>query len=357
MPAFNPAAWDDDDAYDAYDDDDDQLRRTWGGKPCVIYVRISHTDIIEARKDAGGDDAEEQALLLAKREAHLARCEAFARRAGLEVKATFREDNMSASALRPRRGGRDGQPGELIPLPQRTALLGYLRALDASIIVLTTELARLYRDSAESQEMIDQGIRFNRMPARPAHLTILDVTENKYDLATDAGRTRFRDDVNRAEAEAKTIGRRRRAKERDRAEDGLYFGRRPFGYTRDTKPSGKVNGRLTVKDGTRDDLAGTTPGANPGVDEAGLIRQAAARIIAEAAADRERSPSCGAIAAQWNAAGVTTARGGAWTGGTVALLLQRPLLAGWRLHLPGSTDGRRPRAPPPPPQGHLGGDP
>ena len=147
-----------------------------------------------------------------------------------------------------------------------------------------------------------------------------------------------------AQAEATSISTRRGNKELDRAKAGLYFGRRPFGYTQDTDPvTGTYNGRLTIKDGRGEGGADDRPGANPGVDEAGLIRKAAARIIDEAAADPDRSPSLGAIAREWNAAGVKTSWGNEWTRGTVALLLQRPLLIGIREHRPADADGRPPK--------------
>ena len=61
---------------------------------------------------------------------------------------------MSASALRPRRGARDGKPGERSRCPRGTRCCRPRRP-GRDIIVLTTELARLYRDAGEAQEIID----------------------------------------------------------------------------------------------------------------------------------------------------------------------------------------------------------
>ena len=299
----------------------------------MIYVRISMADIRAVnRARHAGSQAERDAALHEKVNRHLDECREFAARAGLEIKAEFTERNMSASAQRGMLGGK------LKPLPQRDALLAYLAGTESDMIVLSTEIARLYRSVDEAREMIAQATRLNQIPARAAQLIILDIAERVYDLSSQSGRDTFDAAVLAAQAEATSIAIRRRRKERIRARDGLYFGRRPFGYTQDKDAAGTINGRLTIADGTDPEWP---------VDEAGLIRAAAARVIAEATADPDSSPSLSAIAREWNDTGVPTSRGNRWNGGTVALLLQRPLLTGWVLHRPTGADGRPPKGRPP----------
>ena len=167
MNAFNTT-----DPYDSDDDDfavnytaadaDARLRCIWGGLPAVIYVRISKADLDAIKQaKAAGEQADKKTALHAKVRAHLARCEDFAGRAGLEVTARFTEDNLSASLQRGMLGGK------LRPLPQRDALLKHLGGCVRDTVVLTTEVPRLYRSVAEGQQMITAATRMNRrLPRR-----------------------------------------------------------------------------------------------------------------------------------------------------------------------------------------------
>ena len=134
-----------------------------------------------------------------------------------------------------------------------------------------------------------------------------------------------------AEREADKVSERRRRRERKRARSGGYWGRRPFGYDKVRDEDRQPTGALTIVQ-----------------DEAGLIREAAARLITEAAVHPERSPSVHAIAREWDDAGVTTAYGGRWSGMELARLLRSRLYAphpddpgrGIRTHREGTITGQ-----------------
>ena len=313
-------------ANDEYDDDGRFARlRAYAGWPCPIYVRISQAEASAIKRASKAEtEAERQAALHDKVERHRRECADLAAAVGLAVEGEYVEDNISASTARGMLGGK------LKPLPRRDALLADLASREHDVVVLTTEVSRLYRSTREGDELIDQGTRMNTL-TRAAHLVVAEVSGKPYDLSTGQGRDEFGAKVLAAQAEATSIQDRRLRKERERARAGLYFGRRPFGYDLVRDPATETfGGLLAIREA-----------------EAALIRAAAERIITEAADDPERSPSCGAIAREWTGAGVTTTRGGRWTGGTVALLLQRPVLAGWRFHRPGTADGRPPKDRPP----------
>jgi site-specific DNA recombinase len=329
-------------AYEDYGYDDDHRLgrgfRGWRGLPCVIYIRISQADYRKARKAAREATPEARAEALAEQvKMHEAECLEFADDAGLTVVEVFREDYVSASRFR---GAKR--------LPQRERMLAWIGEATGSVVVLTTELERIYRDCNESGAMIAEADRINDLAeARGAALHIVDTHGDTYDLSTPQGRYLFRVGVAVGERESDKTSDRRRRRERKRAKAGGNWGRRPFGYAKVFDADRDPTGALTIVDGTDPDGPKDTHGRC--VDEAGLIRAAAARVIAEAAAHPERPPSLAAIAAEWAAAGVTTSYGGTWTGGELARLLKSPRYAphpdaperGIRVHRAGTISGKR----------------
>ena len=282
--------------------------------PCVIYVRISRADIRALMRSArkGLTPEQREAALLEKVQMHLAEAEAYAADDGLDVIERFVEPNVSASRYRGNKR-----------LPEREALMTWLGQRTGAVVVLTTEIERLFRDVGESLTMVDEARRLVSAGA----LHIVDTNGEDFDLTTPRGQESFMSAVVGAQHEAAKISERRRRRERRRAADGGYAGSgRPFGYDRERDEDGLPTGALTIRE-----------------DEAGPLRDAADRIIAEAAARPDVSPSLGRIAAEWRAAGLTTVRGGQWDGEYLARVLRNPLYAGWRIHRPGTVFGRAPR--------------
>ena len=93
----------------------------------------------------------------------------------MAVEGEYVEDNISAE----HRPGMLG--GKLKPLPQREAMLADLAGREHNIVVLTTEVSRLYRSVDEGREMIRQGERMNKKLTRLARLVVLDVGGQTYD--------------------------------------------------------------------------------------------------------------------------------------------------------------------------------
>jgi hypothetical protein len=128
------------------------------------------------------------------------------------------------------------------------------------------------------------------------HLALASVGGDA-DLSTDNGRlfARIKGAVARAEIERKSARQKRAA--RQRAEAGIWYGPRPFGYT----DAGAI-----VE------------------TEAAAVREAYCAILANA--------SLYSIAAGWNSAGIKTTRGNTWTGRSVKQMMVRPRYAGFRFY-------------------------
>ena len=139
-------------AYQArYDDEDEDRTNRWRGAPCVIYVRISQADIravLRALRAATEQDRE--AALAEKVQMHLAEARAYAEEVGLEVIEEFVERYVSASRFR---GAKT--------LPERERLMAWLADRTGTMVVLTTEVERLYRDIDEAKAMVAEADRLN----------------------------------------------------------------------------------------------------------------------------------------------------------------------------------------------------
>ena len=152
--------------------------------------------------------------------------------------------------------------------------------------VVVWDLDRLHRRPVELEHFIDL--------ADEKHLALASVGGDA-DLSTDNGRlfARIKGAVSRAEVERKSVRQKRAA--RQRAEAGVWWGPRPFGYTAD--------------------------GATLVESEAAALREAYSAVLGNA--------SLYSIAHRWNAAGVTTSQGNPWTGRSVKQVLLRPRNAGY----------------------------
>lgn len=228
----------------------------------AIYVRIS--------QDRGG------AGLGVTRQERDART--LCKRLGWEVGAVYADNDLSAY-----RGKR--RPGYL-------ALLAALA--DGTVeAVVAWHPDRLHRSPRELEDFIDAIER--------VHAEVATVTAGDLDLATPAGRmtARIHGAVARHESEHKAE--RIRRKHVELAETGQVpgGGRRPFGYESD---------RVTVRE-----------------DEAELIRDAAARILA--------GQSLRSIVTEWSERGVRTVTGAQWSTTTVKRLLMSGRISGQREHL------------------------
>jgi DNA invertase Pin-like site-specific DNA recombinase len=170
--------------------------------------------------------------------------------------------------------------------PAYEKLLDDIRAGVVGAVVVW-DLDRLHRRPIELEHFITL--------ADEKHLALASVGGDA-DLSTDNGRlfARIKGAVARAEIERKSIRQKRAA--RQRAEAGIWYGPRPFGYTE--------GGGAIVK------------------AEAAALREAYSAILANA--------SLYSIAAQWNSAGVKTTRGNTWTSRSVKAMMVRPRYAGFR---------------------------
>jgi DNA invertase Pin-like site-specific DNA recombinase len=154
--------------------------------------------------------------------------------------------------------------------PAYEKLLADVRAGKVGAVVVW-DLDRLHRRPIELEHFIDL--------ADEKHLALASVGGDA-DLSTDNGRlfARIKGAVARAEVERKSVRQKRAA--RQRAERGIWWGPRPFGYTPDASA-----------------LVET---------EAAAVREAFAAILGNA--------SLHSIATRWNAAGIKTSldRMGGW---------------------------------------------
>ena len=169
--------------------------------------------------------------------------------------------------------------------PQYEKLLADIRAGKVGAVVVW-DLDRLHRRPIELEHFIDL--------ADEKHIALASVGGDA-DLSTDNGRlfARIKGAVARAEVERKAIRQKRAA--RQRAEAGIWWGPRPFGYT--------DAGALVET-------------------EAAAVREAFSAVLANA--------SLHSIATRWNAAGIKTTQGNTWNGRSVKQMMLRPRYAGYR---------------------------
>ncbi len=287
-------------------------------RPAVIYVRISANDVQKARR--GRRDmtvAELEDSLAEKARMHAAECREYAIEEGLDVLAEFAEKNRSASRYR----------GDNKPLPVRGDMLAWLSARSdgrTPIVVLSTEVERLYRDVEDATVLVNV--------ARRAPLIVMSTDGETYDLCTANGEQNFYGAVSKGAREAAKVSERRRRRERKRAAEGGYWGTEPFGYRKvydKDEESGQrfYTGRLEI-----------CP------EEADRIADAARWLIDQAALHPGKSPSLRHVVVDWKDRGVTTSvQHRAFKQVEIRRLLLNPRINGKRVHRPGNHFGRAAR--------------
>lgn len=221
-------------------------------------------------------DAEQEGLGVKRQEDD---CRALVKKAGWTlIEPPYVDNDISASTL-----SRKARPAY-------EAMLEAARSGAIDVIVAYSN-SRLTRRLLELEDLI---VLHDQTGTR-----IQTVVSGSDDLSTADGRmvARIKASVDAAEAErgSERLKRAFLAKAQSGAENQ---GGRPFGWAADKKA-------LDAK-------------------EARLLKKAAQEII-DGVPTRE-------VARRWNAAGVTTTRGSAWTHTAVRALLRSPRLAGWRVH-------------------------
>lgn len=330
---------------------------------CFIYVRMSAADIRSARTRARGNPELLAQLLAEKLAVHRDECRRYAADEGWPVLGEY-ADNMVSGNARYRNKGQG--------LPERDALLADLRdRAGQRVIVLSTEVERLYRDADESRVLIEI--------ARRTPVTVVGTDGEEYDLTTANGEDRFNGAVSKGQRESAKVSERRRRRERKRAESGGYWGNEPFGYHKvyeyDPATGQRVyTGRLELCTGACCALAGrdgcTHHGNGCWLDPARPLQLGhefwhgdpddydlagdddefsvsgplgEAELIQVAAVAVTRGASLASQVRDWDAMGVTTRNGTRWSQITLRGLLLNKRLNGVRVHRAGDKWGRADR--------------
>jgi len=235
--------------------------------PTAIYTRISQV------RDDGADGSPDDLGVTRQR----ADCEALADRLGLSLAEIYTDNDRSASNGKPR--------------PAWSAMLGEIRAGRIGTVVAWAN-DRLYRRVRDQLELMEA--------VAAAGVRIVTVKDGEADPATASGQMLMGILANVAAFETTRKSERQRAKAREIAAHGKPNGggMRPYGYD---------EGGMAVRD-----------------DEADVIREAAARVIA--------GESTYEIARDLNARGITTSHGAAWSHRNLARTLRLPRIAGLRAH-------------------------
>ncbi len=228
----------------------------------AVYVRIS-------------DDRQGLALGVQRQ---LDDCESLAERHGWEVVDRYVDNDVSAYSGRVR--------------PEYTRLCDDMKAGRIDTVVAWHN-DRLHRSPRELEDFIDL--------IEATGATVATVTAGDFDLATPEGRLTARITVSVAMKESEDKSRRARRKQEELAKAGKVGGggTRPFGFEDD---------RVTIRE-----------------DEAELIREAVARIIA--------GETIYGIGTDWGQRGIETPTGKTqWRSSTLKRMLRSPRIAGLRQH-------------------------
>lgn len=203
---------------------------------------------------------------------------ALAEREGLDIVRVFTDNDTGASSLSRK------------PRPQYAAMMAAARAGEFVTIVAYSN-SRLTRRLRELEDLLELHDKHG--------VTIRTVVSGSDDLSTADGRMVARIKASVDAAEAERSGERIRRAHLQRAQAGtVHHGGRAFGWQEDKATLHPV--------------------------EAPLIRKAVADVL--------DGVGLLAIVREWNAAGVTTARGNAWDHRALRQMLKAPRLAGWRVH-------------------------
>lgn len=227
-------------------------------------------------------DSTGQALGVARQ---LAECRQLADRLGWTVAATFSDNDISAYKGKRR--------------PGFEALLKAMAAGEVDALICW-HTDRLYRSMRDLERVIET--------ADAAKIQLKTVQGGDLDLSTSAGRMLGRILGATARQESEHTAERRKLANAQRRAAGQWRldGPRPFGYTKTGEP------------------------LEP---EASALRQAVSDVLA--------GKSLRSIATEWNAAGLTTTRGGKWTNLQLRRTLANPLNAALVAHMPHGSRERR----------------
>ena len=203
-------------------------------------------------------------------------CRKLSKKLGATVAESFSDNDISAYSGKPR--------------PGFEALLVAMASGHYDVLVCW-HIDRLYRSMRDLERIIDA--------AEKGNIRIATVNSGDLDLSTSAGRMIARILGSVARQESEHHAERRKEANLARALTGEWRreGSRPFGYT-----------NLGV----------------PLEPEASMIRTAAVEILG--------GKSLHAVAREWNATGITTVRGVAWTNLHVRRVLTNPRIAALRVH-------------------------
>lgn len=172
--------------------------------------------------------------------------------------------------------------------------------------------APLARDTERLLRQDKEGARWLELGAAKKVTRLLFADEDAIDFGKARSREAFKNRVAGAVAYSERLQEKINSSLSERAADGYFTGRRPYGY----------------------DIAVVLVQI-PGDDEPQkrrnlVIREDEARAIRKAAKDVLNKVSLFSVALEWNREGRTTNQGKPWTGGKVKELLQRPVYAGLR---------------------------
>lgn len=249
----------------------------------VVYVRIS-------------DDPEGTERGVDRQEAD---CRAYAAARGWEVVAVFKENDTSAFKQRTITLA-SGERVRRVIRPEFRSMLRHLADGRARVMV-AYDLDRAVRDPRDLEDLIDAKVL--------GGFGVRSVT-GSLRLDTDSDVAMARVLVAMANKSSADTARRVARAARQQAVEGAWHGGRvPFGY--------RAEGGILLID----------------PEAAGLVREAARRVLAGESLYRIRT--------EWNARGLLTTHGCAWTDRTIKIVLRSPSIKGVREYRPILPDGTR----------------
>ncbi|MCW2092780.1 UNVERIFIED_ORG: DNA invertase Pin-like site-specific DNA recombinase [Rhodococcus erythropolis] len=210
-------------------------------------------------------------------------CEQLAETLGWTIAGAFTDNDLSAYSGKPR--------------PAYNEMLESVEAGQAGAII-AWHTDRLHRSPAELETFISLCDR--------ASVVVRTVQAGELDLSTPAGQMTARIVGAVARHEIDHARKRMVAAHAQAAEKGRAHGKIPFGYAAVRDDSGAIVSRV------------------PDPVEAGLVREAVARVLGGEATR--------AVTQDWAGRGVLTRSGGVWNPRSLREMLMRPTLAGLRAH-------------------------
>jgi site-specific DNA recombinase len=290
------------------------MAATLAGLRVGAYVRVSE-DREDDAKAVGRQEEDTRALV--------------ARHGGTVAKLYAENDT---SAYRKRRVQRTDDHGETFHVyrvirPVFQEMLSDLRRgdIDAAVVY---DLDRLARDPRDLEDVIEIVEHYRR--------PILDVS-GSVDLMTDNGRSMARVGVTMANRASADTARRVKRKHQENAENGVPVGgERPFGW--DATPEARA-----ILDDARergDEVAVRAAKQRVASEAKRLLSEVEAPLVREAAERVLAGAPLSAVVTEWNACGLRTTRGNAWTPKSLGLVLTNPRVCGYSARNVEGPDGR-----------------